>query len=300
MIVAVTVAYHPELDLLARQFRSLSPQVDRMVLLHNGPTPPGLINLCVELSVDFLAIESNIGLAFAQNRGIAHAIHLGAQEILLMDQDSVPYPDMVNLLSQALLSVPEAAAAGPLNIDMRSRHHSHFLVDDDGKIKIFNCESVEFGRSVAVAHLIASGTLLRASALSSIGMMRGEWFIDHIDTEWCFRAHMKGWKVIAIPAAQLGHSLGDKVSKVWWGRMRHISHHSPLRHYYMFRNTILLNKLPYVPLHWKIFHLKRLIQIFLYFMVFAPEKTLRLKMITKGLYQGWSQSRELNTNSCCK
>ena len=300
MIVAVTIAYHPELDLLKRQFRSLSHQVERIVLLHNGPTPGGLEDLCAEFSIDFLPIESNIGLAFAQNRGIEYAITLGAGEILLMDQDSVPYPAMVNLLSQALLRLPGAAAVGPRSIDLRSGHSSHFLVDDNAKIKICNPAREASGLFIEVGHLIASGTLLRTSALSSIGLMRGEWFIDHIDTEWCFRARLNGWKLIAVPDAHLGHSLGDKVSKVWWGRMRQISHHSPLRHYYMFRNTILLNKLPYVPFYWKIFHLRRLIQIFLYFMVLAPEKSLRLKMIVKVIYDGFAKSNTLNMSSFLK
>ncbi len=296
MIVAVTVAYHPDLGLLERQFRSLSPQVDRIVLLHNGPTPVGLQDVCDRFLIDFLPIESNIGLAFAQNRGIEYATLLGADEILLMDQDSVPYPSMVDLLSHALRTMPGAAAAGPRSIDLRSGHKSHFLVDDDAKIVICNPDAVKTVPSIEVAHLIASGTLLRTSALSAIGLMRGEWFIDHIDTEWCLRARNQGWKVVAVPAAHLGHSLGDKVSKVWWGRTRHISHHSPLRHYYMFRNTILLNKLPYVPFHWKFFHFRRLIQIFLYFAVMGPEKLLRIKMIMKGIYDGFTKSNQLNVS----
>lgn len=294
MIVAVTVAYQPDLRLLERQFRSLSLQVDRMVVLHNGPAPAGLEDLCAVFSADFLRMASNRGLALAQNFGIAHAMRLGADHIVLMDQDSVPYPAMVDSLLQALQAVPGAAAAGPRSIDLRSGHKSHFLVDDNGKIAICDPESVTSSPIIEVAHLIASGTLLRTSALSTIGLMRGEWFIDHIDTEWCLRARRHGWKVIAVPSARLGHSLGDKVSTVWWGRTRHISHHSPLRHYYMFRNTVLLNKLPYVPVYWKIFHLRRLIQIFLYFMVFAPEKTMRLKMIVKGLFDGITKSRQLN------
>jgi rhamnosyltransferase len=294
MIVAVTVAYHPDLRLLERQFQSLLPQVDRIVLLHNGSTPAGLQNVCNMFSIDFLPIESNIGLAFAQNRGIEHARRLGADEILLMDQDSVPYPFMVDLLSQALRNMPGAAAAGPCSIDLRTGHKSHFLVEEGTKITICNPELLATVRSVEVAHLIASGTLLRASSLPTIGLMRGDWFIDHIDTEWCLRARNQGWKVIAVPAAHLGHSLGDKVSKVWWGRIRHISHHSPLRHYYMFRNTVLLNKLPYVPLHWKIFHLRRLVQIFLYFVVLAPEKSSRIKMMVKGIFDGCTKANQLN------
>ncbi|MDH4480564.1 MAG: rhamnosyltransferase [Rhodoferax sp.] len=283
---AVTVAYLPDLELLEKQFQSLRPQIDSMVLLHNGPSPVGLENLCTEYSVEFLPIESNIGLAHAQNQGIEYAASLGATEILLMDQDSIPYPLMVSLLSQALASHPDAAAAGPRSIDLRSGHKSRFLMDDGAVIKVFDPGNEASVATLNVAHLIASGTLLRTSALSSVGLMRGEWFIDHIDTEWCFRARLNGWKIIAVTDAYLGHSLGDKVSRVWWGRIRQISHHSPLRHYYMFRNTVFLVNLSYVPSYWKIFHLKRLMQIFLYFVVLAPQRLLRTKMILRGLFDG--------------
>jgi len=286
-IVAVTVAYHPDLDLLAKQFASLSSQTNKMVLLHNGPSPTGLQGLCAEFSVHFIAIESNIGLASAQNKGIEYAISLGADDILLMDQDSIPYPTMVSLLSEALAEHAGAAAVGPRSVDLRSGHLSRFLTDDDAVIRISNPVSDTAHAPIQVAHLIASGTLLRASALPSIGLMRGEWFIDHIDTEWCLRARAKGWSVLAVPDAHLGHSLGDTVSHFWWGRMRHVSHHSPLRHYYMFRNTVLLVKLHYVPTYWKAFHLKRLVQMFLYFIVLVPQRALRLKMIVKGLFDGF-------------
>ena len=286
-IIAVTVAYHPDLDLLTKQFASLSPQVNKIVLLHNGPSPLGLQDLCAEFSVDFIAIKSNIGLASAQNQGIEYAIDLGADEILLMDQDSIPYPMMVGLLSEALEAYAGAAAAGPRSVDLRTGHLSRFLTDDNAVIRIMSPTGDATHAPIQVAHLIASGTLLRASALPSVGLMRGEWFIDHIDTEWCLRARAKGWSVLAVPDAHLGHSLGDTVSHFWWGRMRQVSHHSPLRHYYMFRNTVLLLKLPYVPEHWKAFHLKRLVQMFLYFMVLVPQRALRLKMIVKGLFDGF-------------
>jgi rhamnosyltransferase len=285
--ISITVCYFPDLALLKTQFVRLEPQVDTLIVLHNGPTPDGLLMLCNEFSAVFIPINVNIGLGYAQNLGIEYAIKLGANEILLMDQDSIPDAGMVYKLSQALQQDLAVAAAGPRSVDLRTTHSSYFLCDLEGVISNWNPAQEPTNKVKAVAHLISSGTLMRVSALQEIGLMCGDWFIDHIDTEWCLRAISKGWKIVGVSHAGLAHHLGDTVSTIWWLRSRQISHHSPLRDYYMFRNAVLMVRLSYVPWRWKRFHVWRLMRYFGFFVAVAPRRLDRVRMMVRGLIDGF-------------
>ena len=47
-----------------------------------------------------IAPRENLGVAAAQNQGIEWAKQQGATHVLLLDQDSLPHPDMVARLSE--------------------------------------------------------------------------------------------------------------------------------------------------------------------------------------------------------
>ena len=62
--------------------------------------------------------------------------------------------------------------------------------------------------------------------------------------------------------------------------------HSPLRHYYAFRNSILVMKRPYVGWAWRRNELILLMQMLIVYLSFAPERGRRLRMITTGIVHG--------------
>ena len=209
----------------------------------------------------------------------------GADMVLLLDQDSEACPEMVETLRNALDQEPRAAAAGPRSIDQRTGH-SFFLVDDARwpRQRVYALEQKH--PPVKVGFLVASGTLIRVAALDGLTPMQSDWFIDHVDSEWCLRVQSQGWILLGVPDAHLKHRLGDEVTKVWFLGWRTVAHHSPLRDYYMFRNTVLLVKRPYVSLRWKLFFLSRLVQVAGFFVLLTPQRLKRLQMMSKGVVDG--------------
>ena len=116
--------------------------------------------------------------------------------------------------------------------------------------------------------------------------MLEDWFIDHVDTEWCFRIRAKGWVLLGVPKTQLKHQLGDKISQVWFFGWKPVAHHSPLRDYYMFRNSVLLVKKDYVPWRWKIYLVARLFLFWTFFIIYTPQRLNRMKMTAMGIFDG--------------
>ncbi|AUP76471.1 hypothetical protein CWS02_09560 [Enterobacter sp. EA-1] len=133
--------------------------------------------------------------------------------------------------------------------------------------------------------IISSGTLVRMSVLNDVGM-NSDYFIDHVDTEWCFRVINSGYKIYGAKDAFLNHNLGEKVVKIWLGRWREIPRHNDFRYYYIFRNTLVMIKNVPMPFSWKIAHLYRL-SIFLFFFGFiCKASSNRWGFIIRGLADG--------------
>jgi rhamnosyltransferase len=116
--------------------------------------------------------------------------------------------------------------------------------------------------------------------------MRSQYFIDHIDTEWSFRARKAGYRLIGVPAARLEHRLGDSVRRVWFFGWRQVMAHSPLRDYYMFRNTLLMLRDTPMGMWWRLHFLWRLLQFGVYFLGFAHGRWLRCRRMVLGLWHG--------------
>lgn len=282
----MTVSYQPNLHLLELQLESLRAQVEAMLVIHNGVIDQALQAICEKAGAVVISLGHNAGIGSAQNRGIEAAVKLGAEAVLLLDQDSEPQANMVALLAHHLGLNSNVAATGPSSVDLRTQVRSYFELDTGGWPRRWQPRHNLPGQTVEAAYLIASGSLLRVDAIKVLGLMREDWFIDHVDTEWSLRARGQGWVMLGVADAQLGHRLGEKVSRIWLGRLRYVPHHSPWRNYYMFRNALLLLREPFVAAHWRRYHLTRLAQLFLFFLAFAPQRWLRLRLMVRGLRDG--------------
>ena len=107
--------------------------------------------------------------------------------------------------------------------------------------------------------------------------------------------------MLGAPDAIMQHSLGDKVKRIWLFHMRNVAYHSPLRDYYMFRNTLLMIRDVKIPFIQRVLLLLRLVQFKLYFLLFAPERRLRACSMALGIWHGLrniSGRLDLTTGKC--
>jgi rhamnosyltransferase len=283
MVFAVVVTYHPELEQLARLLDALTPQVDAVVLVDNGSRVdvPSWCAGRAAPTVEVALLGENRGIAVAQNVGIAMARSVGAEYVLLMDQDSVPAPNMVEELVSAIRMKPLAAAAGPRYMDERQQNPPPFIRIEGIRMVRCTCPSSEVVRSVD--YLIASGCLIPLSVLNEVGGMREDLFIDYVDIEWGLRARNKGFQSYGVCSAAMQHTLGDKPIS-FFGKS--IPSHSPLRHYYHFRNAVILYREPWASMNWKIVDAWRLFLKYIFYSVFAAPRLAQWNMMTLGVWHG--------------
>jgi len=291
-ICAVIVTYHPEYDLLSKVIGSLLTQVDHICVVDNSDDSGVKIWFDSEKikGAHLISMGENRGVAGAHNQGLRWAKKIGAQFLLLVDQDSIPKPDMVSVLhssfEQLLKCGKKVSAVGPRYHHDGSGGTSNFIRFGLIKFKQVRCDLNKTGQVMPVDFLISSGSLISCDVLETVGEMEEGLFIDHVDTEWYLRAKSKGYQAYGVCDAVMDHRLGEGLYRIWLGRWRYLPRHSPLRHYYIVRNSLLLYRRRYSPIKWIINDIVRLGVIILFYSAVQPPRWERIKMLSLGIMHG--------------
>ena len=261
-VLAVVVAYLPQAPALIPLLRALSPQVDSIMVVDNTPRDDGRVDALFEALpalVSNLRVErlgDNLGIAAALNVGLDIAVREGFDHVLLSDQDSLPAADMVTVLcgvaGRLSASGKRVGCVCPSYFDQTTGQPFRFQVQRRGRLFYSSVASDPSLPWQEIITTISSGMLIPRAALEAVGEMREDFFIDHVDTEWCHRARARGFRNYGTAGAKLTHQLGDAPFRVWCFGWRRHSEYSPLRLYYRFRNFVQLVRLPHVPLRWSI------------------------------------------------
>lgn len=294
-VVAVVVTYEPEPDAVRALLDALAPQVDHVVVVDNGSAPT--LRAALEVATQghgatLLALGENLGVAAAQNAGIANARARGAAFVLLSDQDSLPAPDMVDRLLDGFARAAAGsggadrrpAAVGPVTTDERNPGAALLFSDHRWGPRRASLPA-DPAQLVDVTFLIASGCLVATSALDEVGAMNEAWFIDHIDLEWGLRARAAGFGLYGVPDAHLGHSLGDRTQRIP-GRRRDVHIHSPRRNYYMARNTVLLIRSGLLHGAWRLGYAAWITKYTVFYVLAVPPRRARAALLARGLRDG--------------
>ena len=293
--VAVIVTYNPDLDTVRQALVSLSAQC-AAVIIDNGSSESLILrlkSLASEFgSAELICLEENMGIAFAQNRAINHiiAMRTGVNFTILLDHDSIPDSRMVSSLEQTFRDQQvrsRVAGVGPVLYDPRDNKHLNFH-----KIRFGLWGKIKPGSSgmknpvVEVDSLNSSGTLLSNKVFTETGGFDSSLFIDHVETDWCFKAKFIGYKLFGTVSTQLIHYMGDDVCHYWLLKKRRMPYRSPARHYYIVRNSVLLQKRGYVPIPWKLSNVLKLVFTFCYFGLYFRDRAEQRKQIRFGLMDG--------------
>jgi rhamnosyltransferase len=286
-VCAIIVSYRPDNARLAQVLSTLRGTVDGVVLVDNASAELDEARLraaCPALVLKRL--ESNRGIAAAQNEGIALARQRQSRYVLFLDQDSLPNPAMVSNLREALEKLQaggeRVACVGP-----RVRLPGGESLSGFSRLGWLGLRSVACpteNAAVECDFLLSSGSLVPLEVIERVGGMEEALFIDQVDTEWCLRARSMGYRVFGACGAIMEHRLGEAHSRIWLGRWRYLPRHRPFRYYYIFRNSLLLFRRDYASLKWIWFQAQCLGALFLRYGLFSRDGELR--MMLKGAAHG--------------
>ncbi len=285
-VCAIVVSYQPDLSRLQALLQNLVLQAQAVLLVDNGShMQPQLQDLAQQCGAHALLLPQNIGLAAGFNRGIAWAQARGASHVLLSDQDSAPSPPMLRQLlateARLLAQGVPLAALGPAFVDVKTGRIGDVIGPERWYTR--RKHHAEVDKLMRAAYLISSGQLIRTSVLQQVGNMHEEFFIDGVDIEWCLRAASLGLQCFCVCDAVMQHDLGEAVSQVG---QRQIALHSPLRHYYIVRNSVLMLRMPHIPWRFKVSEAAKTLRRLLAFSLLCRPRHLHLQWMLRGLWHG--------------
>ncbi|MBH1837285.1 glycosyltransferase family 2 protein [Stenotrophomonas maltophilia] len=285
-VCAVIVTYGPDPELLRRVVDSVLQQVGHLVVFDNGSRGVDVEALLgAAPGISLLASPHNVGLGSALNRSYEQAQSLGFDYVLLMDQDSVLEPGMVDVLGTALVELAgneRIAAVGPQFRDARSGMLAPFVrfgFPFNHKLRGGP------GQRISCDFLITSGSLVPMSALRDIGAMDESLFIDNLDMDWCFRAKRSGHALYGICDAQMSHTIGEELLPSR-AKPDGVIVHKPFRLYFIMRNRVLLYGRAYTPRVWIAQDVPRLLLKLVGNGLFLAPRWIRLRFMLKGLWDG--------------
>lgn len=286
-IFAVIVLYNPEISIIKSQLESLSGQVNSIVYVDNCSENFLSILRVIEdskfLNITFINNNKNEGLGYAQNQGINFAINGGASHVLILDHDSILKPSFIdNLITVEAKLINEkikVGALGPIYINEKTNEIYPITKYYGPFIK----RIIPDKDAVKASFLISSGCLIRIEAIKEIGLMNEDLFVDYIDVEWSYRATSMGYSLFAVPKSKMSHTVGDKRMSILG---RTISVHTPVRRYYLTRNSIHMLRMPYVSCGYKLREVVFNVLRITVFTLVSDERLKFLKFSLKGLYDG--------------
>lgn len=247
-VCAVIVLYNPEhLDVIKKFNIKLSNQVDCIIYIDNSDKVKSeYIDFSDPVrNVIYYRNSENIGIASAQNIGINIAKNYNFEYLIFFDQDSIVSDNMVCNMVSKYVDIDKEYNIGllsPVTINSFD-DKNHKITKTNSGIKNDYLDYFE------VDLAISSGSLVSMKALDSIGLMNDELFIDLVDTEWCWRARKKGFKIFKDNNTKIVHTIGEGDKRLLGKK---ITLSADIRYYYIVRNSIYLSLFSeYTPLKFR-------------------------------------------------
>lgn len=228
-VAAVVLSYKPDAGIIGN-IDELAKQAERVYVVNNSPDDSATADVLAPLtgrdSVVVLDQDGNVGVAAGFNSGMRQALAGGFDYVWIFDQDSTVSDGMLAALLTAF-EQPGApvAIAGPA---LRAEETGH----------LYDGESSSGIRDQVA--LISSGALFAREALDEIGLHDERLFIDYVDHDISLRARRSGFRIVKVYDTVLDHRFGASVPSTFLGRRIYLSNYSPMRHYYMTRNRVIM------------------------------------------------------------
>lgn len=234
-ICVVCVFYNPD-ETCIRNISSYNTVTERVYIIDNSNSNNR--ELLQDLpNIVYIPNMKNLGIAVALNIGCEKAYNDGFEWCITMDQDSswknetiVKFIDETEHLVKDNTNVVSAAPSLSL-----SKNQTSIIGDLKRKLHPVVRESVKIKY---VDRVITSGNIISLTSWNSIGKFNESFFIDEVDSEFCYRLREEGFDIVQYSDIEMEHVLGSP-RKTFFPKPE--NHHG-VRLYYIVRNKLFVCK----------------------------------------------------------
>jgi GT2 family glycosyltransferase len=239
---ALVVLFRPSEAHVCNLLR-LKQLVEDVVAVDNSPASDlRLHERLRDAGIDVLPNFNKGGVAGAYNRGLERLIEKMCEILFIFDQDSAAPDDYFTQMLDACLAVDSPHfLIGPKIFDINVNRYLPAHVVRRFGVKAIPITDQKHGL-VPCSSIITSGSVTSAETYRILGPFMEGYFIDHVDTEYSFRAMCKGVPVYINTSVVLKHEVGRRIDhKVLFFKLIQWNM-GPLRQYYSARNCIHVSR----------------------------------------------------------
>lgn len=267
-IAGTVILYNSTLETLDN-IKTYIDQVERLYVVDNSNEVNNELVEALRLysNLHYHSLNGNKGIASALNWAAQRAIQDGFEVLLTMDDDTRTPDRMVSQMTDFWNQYPL-----PLGILSGVHHNKPATVPYK-----------------TLLYTLTSGNFLNLKAYQHIGGFEDNFFIDHVDHEYCIRLNAKGYQVVELPAIHLEHKLGySQEVKLGGWRLRRYGTNSPIRLYYYARNGLYVARTHFAEHpHFAWMFTKEIARRWLKTLFLDADRPTRIKMLVQGLRDGW-------------
>ncbi len=208
----------------------------RITVVDNNSNDNTVSNI-QKLSLDITLIvnDQNLGFAAGCNIGIRHALTDEAEYILLLNNDTIVSPDLLNILTQQAQTLPDAGILTPLLSYLDNPGQIWFAGSRRHPLTL---EAVGFGpqgprqtppaQLQIVDYIFGTAMFLPTAVLRQVGLFDEIFFFYYEDMDLCLRVQAVGYQLYTIPQTTVQHSIAASTKSF-----------SPLRAYHKARGSVI-------------------------------------------------------------
>lgn len=236
------VLFNPSDRQIANLIRN-SQRCPNLIAIDNSPIVDSQLHARIcDAGIEIIANFNTGGIAGAYNRGLERLIEKGAELLFLFDQDSEIPENYVFQMTEACSAIESPHfLAGPRILDVNVNRYApvHIVTRHGISAVTFTGEDRHLRRCSSI---ISSGSVMSAATFRKVGPFREDYFIDHVDTEYCFRATTQEIPIYINPALTLKHQISRRADhKILFLRVAEWNM-APARQYYSARNCIHISR----------------------------------------------------------
>lgn len=187
-------------------------------------------------SVELIENGANLGFAGGNNTAIRRALDTGADFVLLLNNDTVVDPGIVEAFVDAAQRMPQAGVFGAKIYHHADPQHLWYAGGYwDARTLSFNeygageLDRGQYDELTETEWVIGCAMFVRAEVFRKVGLLEPMFFLNNEEVDFCSRARRAGFACAYVPQAKLWH----KVSVSFGGE------DSPLKEYFSARNRLL-------------------------------------------------------------
>jgi GT2 family glycosyltransferase len=168
--------------------------------------------------IEFVVNDRNLGFAEGNNVGIRIALGRGDDYVILLNNDTVVDPGLVQRLVEAAEKDERIGFAGPKVYFFDFKGRKDVISFAGGLIDYRKGKVVHVGEKEADAgqydtekdydYVEGSSMLARADMLKKIGMLDPSYFLYWEEIDLCVRGSAAGYRSIYVPGASIWHKIG--------------------------------------------------------------------------------------------